>query len=157
METIAEVESSRVESSGKPCGTPWVSPYLTVKDAGASLAFYEAAFGFTTRFVNKGPDGSIMHVEMTWQDGLVMFGPEGAYGGPCRSPATLGILSPVSVYVYCEDVDALFDRAVSAGVTVDFPPADMFWGDRACKLTDPDGHVWNFATHKGAPAVESAA
>jgi len=151
METIERAGSTGVEASGKPCGMPWVSPYLTVKDAGASLAFYESAFGFTTRNVNKGPDGSIMHVEMTWKDGVIMLGPEGAYGGLTRSPSTSGVLSPVHLYVYCEDVDALFGRAVAAGVTVDFPPSDMFWGDRACKLTDPDGHSWNFATHKGGP------
>ena len=151
MEAIAEIESARVETSGKPLGMPWVSPYLTVKDAGASLAFYEAAFGFTTRNVNRGPDGSIIHVEMAWHDSVVMLGPEGAYGSPTRSPATLGIDSPVNLYVYTSDVDALFERAVAAGATAHFPPSDMFWGDRACKLADPDGHVWNFATHKRTP------
>jgi uncharacterized glyoxalase superfamily protein PhnB len=110
MEAIAEVES-KVEASGKPCGMPWVSPYLTVMDAGASLAFYEAAFGFTTRFAKTGPDGSIMHAEMAWHDGVIMFGPEGLGGGECRSPATLGISSPVSLYVYCEDVDVQAHRS----------------------------------------------
>lgn len=154
METIEEVASSRVEASGKPCGSPWIMPYLTVKDAGASLAFYESAFGFARRGVKEGPDGTIVHASMAWQDGVIMFGPEGAYGGLARSPATLGIASPVGLYVYCEDVDALFDRAIAAGATAQFPPADMFWGDRACGLVDPDGHAWNFATNKGTPAVE---
>jgi uncharacterized glyoxalase superfamily protein PhnB len=152
METIVEVES-KVEASGKPAGMPWISPYLTVKDAAAALAFYESAFGFATRNVNKGPDGSIMHVEMTWHEGVVMFGPEGAYGSPTKAPATLGIDSPVHIYAYCSDVDALYERAIAAGATSHFAPADMFWGERACKLTDPDGHAWNFATKKETPAA----
>jgi uncharacterized glyoxalase superfamily protein PhnB len=53
------------------------------------------------------------------------------------------------MYVYCEDVDALCDRAWKAGAKVEVAPQDMFWGDRMCKLVDPDGHVWNFATHVG--------
>ncbi len=154
METVTEAVPSTVEASGKPCGMPWITPYLTVKDAGASLAFYEAAFGFARRGVKEGPDGSIVHASLIWQDGVIMLGPEGAYGSQTRSPATSGVASPVNLYVYCEDVDALFERAISAGATASFPPGDMFWGDRACGLVDPDGHAWTFATNKGAPIVE---
>ena len=57
--------------------------------------------------------------------------------------------SPVSLFVYCEDVDALCKQAQAAGATVAMPPADMFWGDRMCSLIDPDGHTWNFSTHTG--------
>ena len=154
MEAIAEVGATGVEISGKPSDMPWVSPYLTVKDAGAARVFYEAAFGFATHYMHKGPDGLIAHVKMTWQDGVIMLGPEGAYGSLARSPATLGIASPVTLYLYCEDVDALFERAISAGATAHFPPADMFWGDRACGLIDPDGHAWNFATNNGEQAAD---
>jgi uncharacterized glyoxalase superfamily protein PhnB len=137
------------QESGRPAGYPWISPYLTVKDAGAALEFYQRAFGFTVRSTHKGPDGSIWHAEMTWHDAVVMFSPEGAYGGPCKAPATLGTQSPVALMVYCDDVDALFARATAAGAQAMFPPMDMFWGDRMCKLTDPDGHLWSFATHTG--------
>ncbi len=138
------------EGSGRPAGMPWISPYLMVKDAAASLAFYEAAFGFETLNASPGPDGSIMHAKVGWRDGLFMIGPEGAYGGAALSPATRGIASPVALYVYCEDVDALCERARAAGAVVEFPPTDTFWGDRLCKLTDLDGHDWNFATnHRG--------
>src|SRR5437764_8942798 len=65
-------------------------------------------FPYTTLFRS---DGTIGHVEMTWQEALIMFGPESASGGQCKAPATLGVQSPVSLYVYCDDVDALFARA----------------------------------------------
>jgi uncharacterized glyoxalase superfamily protein PhnB len=149
MEGTLEAGLETAEGSGKPCGMPWITPYLMVKDASASLAFYEAAFGFARRHVKLGPDGSIMHAEATWQDGLIMLGPEGGCGGTIMSPATQGIASPVTIYVYCGDVDAVFDRAVALGATVKFPPHDSFWGDRVCMIVDLDGHSWNFATNKG--------
>lgn len=133
----------------KPARTPWLSPYLTVRDSDRTIAFYQKAFGFEVRMKMPMPDGRTGHVEMTYQDALIMFGPEGGFGGVCKAPVSLGAPSPVSLYVYCEDVDALHARAVAAGCTSDLPPTDMFWGDRMCKLTDPDGHVWIFATNVG--------
>jgi uncharacterized glyoxalase superfamily protein PhnB len=47
-----------------------------------------------------------------------------------------------------EDCDRLFDRAVKAGCEAVMPPVDMFWGDRMCKVKDPFGHCWDFATNK---------
>jgi uncharacterized glyoxalase superfamily protein PhnB len=58
-----------------------------------------------------------------------------------------GTPSPVHLYVYCDNVDAMFDRAKKAGATVGAEPADQFYGDRVCKLQDPDGHEWCFATN----------
>jgi PhnB protein len=49
--------------------------------------------------------------------------------------------------LYTRDVDALFQRAVSAGATVQMPLTDMFWGDRYGKVVDPFGHEWQLATH----------
>lgn len=131
----------------RPAGMPWLSPYLTVKDAAATCDFYQRAFGFEKKFQMAGPDGKPGHTEMVYRDALIMFGPEGCSSDTCKAPATLGINSPVGLYVYCDDVDALFQRATAAGAQVGFPPTTMFWGDRLCKLSDPDGHVWNFATN----------
>jgi len=131
----------------RPPGTPWLSPYLTVKDADAALGFYQRAFGFEKRFAFPGPDGRTNHAEMVWQDALIMFGPEGSSGCEAKAPATSAIDSPVHLYVYCDDVDALYARATKAGAKSVLPPQDMFWGDRICKLLDPDGHCWNFATN----------
>src|SRR5262249_37081822 len=134
----------------RPQGSPWLSPYLTVKDSDAAIDFYQRAFGFNKRFAMPGPNGHTGHVEMVWQDALIMFGPEADWekaGCQVRCPATSGVPSPVSLYVYCDDVDKLFARATAAGAKAVSPPTDMFWGDRMCTLTDPDGHTWNFATN----------
>ena len=139
------------DRSGRPANMPWVTPYLTVKDVPAALDFYEAAFGFERRPGNAESDGVILHGSMTWNDGVIMLGLEGAYGGTSKAPATSGNESPVSIYVYCDDVDALAQQAEAAGASMRFGPSDMFWGDRCCMLADPNGHVWNFATNKGMP------
>jgi uncharacterized glyoxalase superfamily protein PhnB len=130
----------------KPEGAPWITPYLTVKDADAALAFYQQAFGFEKKFAMPGPNGKTAHAELLWRDGMIMLGPEGGPGN-CKSPATLGVRPPVGIYVYCDDVDALFKRATEAGAKVDRPLEDMFWGDRMCAFIDPDGHGWTFATN----------
>jgi uncharacterized glyoxalase superfamily protein PhnB len=130
----------------RPAGFPWLSPYLTVTDADAAIAFYQRAFGFEKRMSIPGPDGKTGHVEMTWKDSVIMFGPECPHS-PSKAPASLGVPSPVGLYLYCEDVDALYKRATAAGAKGVKPPEDMFYGDRVCQLTDPDGHTWWFATN----------
>ena len=62
------------------------------------------------------------------------------------SPQRLGG-SPVTLHVTVPDVDAAFERAVSAGATVVMPVADQFWGDRYGSIRDPFGHSWSLATH----------
>jgi PhnB protein len=133
----------------RPDVMPWLIPYLVVKNADKALDFFQRAFGFSKRNAMTGDDGKITHAEVTSKDALVMFAPEGAYGNPVQTPATVGAPSPVTLYVYVEDVDALCRRAEGQGAKVVMPPADMFWGDRMCSLLDPDGHAWNFATHLG--------
>ena len=132
----------------RPENKPWIIPYFTVKNARESIAFYEQAFGFELgRAVDD--NGNITHVEMAYHDGALMFAPEGAWGGNSKTPANGQFTSPVIFYVYCEDVDALYKRAVQAKATSMVEPEDMFWGDRMCSLQDPDGHIWSFATHTG--------
>src|SRR6266852_6173212 len=120
----------------RPAGCPWLMPYLIVKDADAALDFYQRAFGFEKRMAMPGPDGRTKHAEVAWRDAVIMFSPEGGGGGGCmaKAPATSGIDSPVGLYVYCDDVDALYARATKAGAKSVMPPQDMFWGDRMCSL-----------------------
>lgn len=129
----------------KPAGMSWISAYLTVRDSDASLDFYQRAFGFEKKLAMPGPDGKTKHAEMTYRDGVIMFGPEG--NCPTRTPASSGIDSPIGLYIYCNDVDAAFARATAAGAQAVSPPTDMFYGDRICSLRDPDGYVWHFATN----------
>jgi uncharacterized glyoxalase superfamily protein PhnB len=133
-----------------PPGASWLSPYLTVKDADAALAFYAQAFGFEKRLNLTGPDGKTRHAEMTWHQVVIMLGavPEAkAEEHLGKPPVVQGIRSPISIYVYCEDVDALYQRAIAAGAKAIKPPQDQSYGDRTCALEDPDGYWWYFATN----------
>ena len=128
-------------------GFLWVNPYLTVKDPGASIAFYQKAFGFSLGNALKNASGVIEHAEMKYQDATIMFGPEGAMGGAAKTPAHSKVEPATSLYVYCEDVDALLKQAKAAGAQVISEPENMFYGDRMAQVKDPDGHVWSLATN----------
>jgi len=120
---------------------------LTVREVDKAIDFYKRALGAEERMRFKGPDGkSIMHAEVKVGDSIIMLGGEHVEQG-CRGPQTLGG-TPVTLYLFVEDVDKAFNRAVSAGATVTMPVADMFWGDRCGEVVDPFGHKWFLATHK---------
>ncbi|CAN5336282.1 VOC family protein [soil metagenome] len=127
-----------------------MTPYLTARDPAASLDFYEAAFGFERGQTMPGPDGAVVHAEMRYKSGLlIMFGVEGMMGSTMRSPVSGGFEEPITLYVYVDDVDALFEKSRRAGAEVVSAPEDMFWGDRVTRLRDPDGYAWSFATNVG--------
>ena len=134
---------------GKPIpdGYRSVTPYLTVKNSAEALDFYKRAFGAEAVTVMHGPDGkSVMHAEFKIGDSMLMLADEWPQG-EVKAPKSLGGTS-VSIFLYVQDVDAVFKRAVAAGATATMPPSDMFWGDRFGKISDPYGHSWGLATHK---------
>lgn len=129
-----------------PDGYHSVTPYLIIKNAADALEFYKTAFGATELFRMPQPDGRIGHAEIKIGDSPIMLAdefPEMNYLGP----KTLGG-SPVSLMIYVDDVDAVFNQAIAAGAETQKPVEDKFYGDRIGSLVDPFGHVWHVATHK---------
>ena len=129
-----------------PEGYHTVTPYLIVKGAASAIEFYKKAFGATELFRMDAPGGKIGHAEIKIGNSPIMLADEVAEMG-ARSPQSYGG-SPVTILLYVEDVDAMFNQAVAAGVTVQRAVADQFYGDRSGGVTDPFGHVWYIATHK---------
>ena len=128
-----------------PEGMHSLTPYLTVKDAPAAIAFYQRAFGAQELSRIPGADGRLLHACLRIGDSALMMSEEfPEWGG--KGPLALGG-SPVSIHLYVDDVDAAWSRAVSAGCEVTMPLEDTFWGDRFGSLRDPFGHVWSLATH----------
>ena len=128
-------------------GSHTITAGLVVKDGKKAVEYYKTAFGAQVLDVMYGPDGkSVMHAELKLGDSKFYLGDEMPEMG-ALSPQTLGG-SAVSINIYTEDCDAVFKRAIAAGATVKMPLADMFWGDRYGKLTDPFGHHWGISTHK---------
>ena len=133
------------KAQGVPKGYHTVTPSLVVADAAKAIEFYKKALGAEERMRFPGPDGSIMHAEIRIGDSTIMLGEEmPEHGG--RSPRSLGG-TPVGFFVYGDDVETAWKRAVDAGATVVMPLADQFWGDRSGCLEDPYGHRWWLAQH----------
>lgn len=126
-----------------PEGYGTVTVQLTLDRAAEAIDWYVTAFGAEEvgRFV--GPDGKIMHAELRIGTSRLMVN-DVMMG---KGPAALGG-SPASLWLYVEDSDALYRRAVAAGATVQMPLADQFWGDRAGAVADPAGYTWWIATRK---------
>jgi PhnB protein len=127
-----------------PEGYHTLTPFLTVRDARRAIDFYKQAFGAVERGAMDGPDGKVMHAELQIGDSRIMLSDEYPSFG-ALSPQSLGGTG-MGLHIYIDNVDAAFDRAVKAGAKVEMPVADMFWGDRYGKLTDPFGHKWSIGT-----------
>jgi PhnB protein len=128
-----------------PEGYHSVTPYLAVHDAARALDFYHRAFGAKEIMRMNNPQGRVGHAEIKIGDSIIMLAEETPNSG-LRSPQSLNG-STVSLFVYLEDVDAVFNKALAAGAKEVQRPADMFWGDRYGRLSDPFGHSWSLATH----------
>ena len=126
-----------------------VSAMLTVTDIKAEAAFCQKALGFQKRGIMNGPDGKPMHAELRLRDTTVMLGPEHPPNN-MRGPKLLGG-TPCTLYLYVDNVDKTYAKAVKLGATAIMPVMDQFWGDRAGILADPEGHLWMIATHKAEP------
>jgi uncharacterized glyoxalase superfamily protein PhnB len=135
-----------------PCGFQTITPHLVVPDSAAASDFYQRAFGAQEICRMPGPGGKIVHMEMKIGSSMLMLAdefPQWGSFGPKHYGGT-----PVQLHLYVENTDATFQRAVEAGAQVKMPPADMFWGDRYAKLTDPFGLEWSLATHQEDVAPE---
>ena len=122
-----------------------ITPHLVVRDAARAIEFYCRAFGAAELYRNAAPDGkSIMHAELLLGNSRFLLHDE----FPDRD-----LLSPlafqgtaITLHLYVDDVDAVFNKAVEAGAEVLMPLADQFWGDRYGIIRDPFGHKWSLAT-----------
>ena len=127
-----------------PEGFHTLTPGLTCKNASAAIDLYKRAFGAVERNRMASPDGRIVHAELQIGDSRMFLADE--FPGVSAAPEQ-GQPPSLSMYLYVEDVDALYKKAVDAGCTGAMSVADMFWGDRFGKVIDPFGHHWNLATH----------
>ena len=127
-----------------PDGYHTVTAHLMLDNTAQAIEWYKKGFGAEEIGRHLGPDGKIMHAVIQIGDSKIIMndvmhgqkGPQG-YGG-----------SPASLWLYVDNSDALFNRAVGAGATVMVPFGDQFWGDRGGAITDPAGYTWWIATRK---------
>lgn len=129
-----------------PDGMHTITPHLVVRDASKAIEFYRKAFDAEVKGVHHTPDGKVMHAELQVGNSMVFLADEFPGMGNCASPQTLGGTS-ITLNIYTNNVDQLFNRAVSAGATVMMPLSNQFWGDRYGQLKDPFGHTWALGQH----------
>ena len=120
-----------------PPGYHTVTPYLSIRGATELLAFTKAAFGAVETEAIRSPEGRVLHAQVKIVDSNVMMGevPKGSE----PMPSTL--------YLYVDDVDEWFRRAVEAGGEVIEEPSDQFYGDRTASVKDGSDNRWYMATH----------
>lgn len=131
-----------------PEGLHSVTPHLIFENSAPAIDWYKKAFGAEEKSRAVGPDGKIMHADLQIGNSRLML--NDTMGG-ARSAKTFGG-SPVGFWIYVDNCDALFARAVAAGAQVPPGPmgqlADQFWGDRTGTINDPFGYQWTIATRK---------
>ena len=122
-----------------PEGHHTVTPYITVPGVANLVDFLKRAFGAQETYpMMRRPDGTVMHAEVKIGDSVIMMGePMGEFKA-----------MPASLYLYVDDTDAVYQRALQAGATSLMEPADQFYGDRNAGIKDVSGNRWWIATHK---------
>jgi len=127
-----------------PDGYHSLQPYLYVQPASEAIAFYQRVFGARQRMAVQRADGSVQHAELEFGDSVLMLAdgnpaldayPPGHYGG-----------SPVGLFLYTADCDAMYRAALAAGATTLREPADQPHGDRMAGVKDPFGYSWWLAS-----------
>lgn len=126
---------------------PWIIPYLSVVDVEKTINIYSDVFGFEVLETSKYGSDKIVHAELRYHDMMIMCGDVNGHEKKVTTPALGGYSPAVTLYVYCDDVDALYAKVKAAGLEIVYEISDQFWGDRMFACKDPDGHAWSFGTH----------
>lgn len=131
-----------------PEGFHTVTPQLILDNCAEAIDWYKKGLGAEEIGRAVGPDGKILHAEL--RIGNSYFMANDAMMG-AKGPKAMGG-SPISLWIYVDDADSLYKRAVAAGGQVPPGPmgamADQFWGDRCGTFIDPAGYRWTIATRK---------
>jgi uncharacterized glyoxalase superfamily protein PhnB len=126
-----------------PAGFSTITPNIVVSDCAAAMALYEKALGAETHMKMDGPDGKIIHASMKIGDAMLFL--QDDFEFLQRHAPAAGSVASAGLFVYVDNCDAAFKRAVEAGMTSFSEPEDMFWGDRTGTLSDPFGYMWTLA------------
>lgn len=126
-----------------PDGYHAITASLTCKNASKAIDFYKKVFGAKEVMRMGMPDGKIGHAELLIGDSHIFLNDE----FPGVTAATPGSGNPISLFLYTENVDKVYDLAVAEGCQVSMPLQNQFWGDRYGKVVDPFGHLWGLAQH----------
>ncbi len=117
-----------------------VTPYLSVPDAEGLITFLIAVFDAEVRRRDTRPDGTLLNAEVRIDDSIIELSQATPEWGA----------TPAALHVYVRDTDAAYRRALDAGATSLYAPAEMDYGERSAGVRDSNGNRWYFATFHGA-------
>lgn len=130
-----------------PSDYPTLMPYLIVDEPEHLLDFATGAFGGEIIERMEDPEGGVRHAEVRIGTSVVMMGPARP-----EWPAM-----PTMLYMYVEDCDDGYARALDCGGASHQEPEDMPYGDRTAAVKDPCGNLWYLATRKENLSAEEMA
>ena len=132
-----------------PIDLNWITTYLIVEDVGKALNFYSTVFSFDIHQTVANNQGELIFARIRYNGTNIILGPHDACEGEKDfgiAPIASHTLSPIGIYVYCNDLQERYTKALKAGVKVLIKPEKRFWGDTLFRVEDPDGYIWTFAT-----------
>ena len=136
-------------SSHPKATTATVIPCLRYRDAKAAIEWLCNAFGFEKHAVYEGLDGSIMHAELKFGNGMIMLGSQSdtPFAKLQKQVSEVGGVGTQSPYLIVTDADAHHAQALAAGATIVLPLKTEDYGGRGYSCLDPEGNLWNFGTY----------
>lgn len=129
--------ATRKETGHRPEGLRTVTPFLHPRDSARMIDFLKQAFGAEEKSRAQSPDGVIHYAEVLIGNSMIEMGEAHDQWQPMAT----------TFFMYVDDVDALYRRAVAAGGASRSEPADQPYGDRVAGVEDPFDNIWYIATH----------
>ena len=125
-----------------------IIPTFRYRDATEAIEWLCRAFGFEKHMVVDGPDGTVVHAQLTYGSGMIMLGSarDDEFGRLMRTPREAGT-NTQSSYIVVDDINAHHDRAVAAGAEIVMPLVDEDYGGRGYSALDLEGNLWNFGSY----------
>jgi uncharacterized glyoxalase superfamily protein PhnB len=125
---------------------PTIFVSLSYNDAPAAIEWLCRVFGFRQRLVVPGPDGSVLHSELSFGSGVIMVSSARPEQGRL-SPLNLAG-SSAAISVYTDDPDSHYAVALAAGAEIVAELKDEKFGARGYMAKDLEGHPWYFASYR---------
>jgi uncharacterized glyoxalase superfamily protein PhnB len=131
-------------------GWPRISSAVVYERGGEAIDWLCKAFGFEVRLRIENDDGTLVHSELTYGDGVIMVSEPKEKFPFMRAPAQAGAANTQSLMMYVDDLDAHLKRARAAGAQIVTEPethdyGDEYWADRIYEAVDLGGHHWWFS------------
>ena len=127
-----------------------IIPGLRYRNAMEMIEWLCKAFGFEKHAVYAGPDGVVMHSELTFGNGMIMVGSVNnrtPSSRLMRQPDEIGGAETQAPYLVVSDVDAIYASAKRAGAKMVLDLEEKDYGGKAFSCSDPEGHVWHFGSY----------